>query len=856
MLWTTWQGLIAHRFRLFATALAVMLGVAFTAGTFILTDTITRTFDNLMGDVYKNTDAVVRGIEQFEGPMSTGAQRPRVDAAVLERIRDVEGVEVAEGSVTGYARIVGKDGEALGDPANGAPTLGLTWIDDQRLNPLRVQDGRAPRAADEVAIDVPSAEQSGVAIGEVVTILVQTGPEKLRVTGTVVFGSAETIGGATMAAFPVETAQRLLAEPNRFDEIAVVAEEGISQQELAERLTAALPDRSTVEAVTGAAITKENQDFTREAMGIFTQFMRFFAAVALLVGAFMIFNTFSITVAQRTRENGLLRALGASRRQVLLSVLVEALAVGVLASLLGLMAGFGIAAALKALLDALGFGVPAGSLVFGVRTVVVAMLAGVLVTLVAAISPARKAAKVAPMAAMQSHAVGSTGYGSKERVVVGSLVLSAGVAALLTGLFAGTGNALAVVGLGTLGVFLGVSVLGRTIALPLSRLIGGPLPRLRGLTGELARENAMRNPKRTAAAASALMIGVGVVGIIMIFVSSIKATIDEGIDRAFTSDLVVDSGASINGGVDPTLVGRLDALPEVDAATSLRVGAAKVDGEVLLLGALDPASAFAFLDLKPLAGSPEDLDADGIAVYRQTAEDKGLRLGDTVPVQFRDTGPQQLTVAMIYGEELEANGPAGTYFLGTAAYEANFSNRFDWQVYVKKAPGSDLAATRSAVDGVLTGYPGVDVMDKAEFARSVQAPLDPMLALVYALLGLAIFIALLGIGNTLALSIVERTRELGLLRAVGMTRSQLRSSIRWESVIIAVQGTLLGLLIGLGIGWALVTALKDDGIDVFAVPVTSLLVVVVLGALAGMAAAVLPGRRAAKLDVLRAVVSE
>jgi putative ABC transport system permease protein len=855
MLWITLQGLIAHRFRLFATALAVTLGVAFTAGTLMLTDTVARTFDNLLGEIYAGTDAVVRGEEQFEGPMSTGAQRPRVDEALVDEVRGVDGVLAAEGSVMGYARLTTANGDAIGDPAAGAPALGLTWSDDGRINPLAITEGRAPEAADEIVIDAPSLEKSGISLGEPMTVLVQAGPVEKTVVGTIAFGSAETIGGATMVAFDPDVAQELLAEPGKWDEISVVAEDGVSEETITARLADVLP--AGVEVVPGATVIEENQQVTREAMSFFTYFMNFFAVVALLVGAFIIFNTFSITVAQRTRQNGLLRALGASRRQVLASVLIEALVVGVLASVLGLLAGFGIATGLKALLDALGFGIPAGGLVFAPRTVVVALAAGILVTLLAAISPARRAGKVSPIAAMSSEVVGSVGYGSLSRLVVGGIALAVGLAATLTGLFTDVGNKWLAIGLGGVGVFLGVYVLGRTISLPLSRAIGAPLPRLRGLPGELARENAMRDPKRTAAAGTALMLGVGIVVIINVFVASTKSTVDASIDQAFTADLVVDSGAGVNGGVDPSLATRLGELPEVDAVTGLRVTPVALDGDPVLLGAVDPGSAFGLLDLKPQQGTPEDLAApDAIAVFADTAREKGLSLGSTVPVVFKDTGPQELTVAMIYGEELEANGPVGTYVIGTAAYAANVANDVDWKIIVKKASAVTLAEARAAVDDVVAGYPGAVVMDKTEFAESIYAPLDPLMALVYALLGLAIVIALLGIGNTLALSIVERTREIGLLRAVGMTRSQLRGTIRWESVIIAIQGTAIGLLLGLFLGWALTTALADEGLEVFDVPWTTLAAVVVLAGLAGMIAAVLPSRRAARLDILRAVHAE
>jgi putative ABC transport system permease protein len=854
-LWITLKGLVAHRFRLFATALAVALGVAFTAGTLILTDTVARTFDNVMGEVYAGVDAVVRGEEQFEGALNTGAQRPRVDDALVDRVRGVDGVLAAEGSVTGYARLTTADGEAIGDPATSGPAIGLTWSDDERINPLVVAEGRAPESADEIVVDGPSLEKSGLAFGETMTVLVPAGPVQKTVVGTIAFGSAETIGGATMVAFDPRVAQELLAEPGKWDEISVVAEDGVSQETLTADLAAALP--SGVEAVTGSTVVDENQQFAQDAMSFFTYFMNFFAVVALLVGAFMIFNTFSITVAQRTRQNGLLRALGATRRQVLGSVLIEALVIGVLASALGLLAGFGIAAGLKTLLDGLGFGIPAGGLVFAPRTVVVSLAAGILVTLVAAISPARKAGKVPPIAAMSTEVVGSVGYGSVSRGVVGGISLAVGIAATLTGVLTDVGNQWLLIGIGCVGVFLGVFVLGRTASLPLSRAIGAPLPRLRGLSGELARENAMRDPKRTAAAGTALLLGVAIVVIINVFVASTKSAVDESIDRSFTADLVVDSGASVNGGVDPSLAARLGDLPEVEAVTGLRVAPAELDGESVLLGAVDPTSAFGLLELDPQQGSPEDLLApDAIAVFADTAREQGLRLGSTVPVVFKDTGPQELTVAMIYGEELEANGPVGTYFIGTPAYGANVANDVDWKVIVQKAPGTTLAETRAAVEDVAAGYPGAEVMDKGEFAESIYAPLDPLMALVYALLGLAIVIALLGIGNTLALSIVERIREIGLLRAVGMTRGQLRSTIRWESVIIAIQGTLVGLLLGLFLGWALMMALAEEGLEAFDIPWTTLAVVVVLAGLAGMLAAVLPSRRAAKLDILRAVHAE
>ena len=849
MLHMTIKGLLAHKRRLFTTALAVTLGVAFMAGTLVLTDTIGKTFDDLFGDVYKNTDAVVRAEAAFEGSDNAGTQRGRVDAALVDTVRRVGGVAVAEGQVQGYARLVGKDGKAIGNPQMGAPTYGANWSDAKELNPFSIEAGRPPRADNEVVIDKKSAEEGRLGVGDTTTVLVQGPPQQVRIAGIARFGAADSPGGASFVLFTPAAAQRLVAAPGTFDSIGVVAAAGVAQADLVGRLDPVLP--AGVEAVTGDAATTESQSEFKQGLSFFNTFMIIFAIVALVVGGFMIFNTFSITVAQRTRENGLLRALGAGRRQILSSVLVEALAVGVLASLLGMAAGVAVAGGLKALLAGLGFDIPAGGVVFTPRTVIVSVLVGLAVTLAAAIVPARKAARIPPIAAMRSQVAGSAGYGSKERVIVGLILLLLGTAALAAGLFGGGASAVPMVGLGALLVFFAVSVLARTISLPLSRAIGAPLPRLRAAAGILARENAMRNPKRTASSASALMIGVGLVGFITILASSTKASIDGALDRSFTGDLVVDSGAGmVAGGIDPGMAQALDRLPEVDAAAGLSRGQALVEGSPVMLAGLDPRSAFGILDVKPVEGSPADLGRDAIALHKAAAEDKGLKLGDPVPMVFKDSGPQTLRVAMIYDEAV------GAYILGTEAYRANFANQYDQRIFVKKAAGVPLADARAAVDRVAQTYPGADVFDQDEFKAEQGRSVDQLLALVYALLALAIVIALLGIGNTLALSIFERTRELGVLRAVGMTRSQLRSTIRWESVIIALQGTLLGVGIGLFFGWVMVQALADEGIDTFKVPFGNLAMVVVLAALAGVLAAVVPSRRAAKLNVLRAIAAD
>jgi putative ABC transport system permease protein len=847
---TALRNLWAHKMRLMLTALSITLGVAFVAGTLVLTATIRKTFDNLFADVYRGTDAVVRAKAAFEGPQGSGAQRGRVDAALVPKLQSVDGVRAAEGAIFGYARLISKDGKALGNPATGAPAIGSNWSENSTLNQFRLVSGSPPAADNEVVIDRKSARDGHFAVGDTATVLVQGGPQRVRIAGIARFGTADSPGGATVVAFRTPVAQRLVAEPGKYDAIDLVAASGVSQTELVKRLSAVLP--SGTEALTGKAITAETQSQIRKSLSFFNTFLLIFAVIAVLVGGFMMFNTFAITVAQRTRENGLLRALGASRRQLLGSVLVEAVAVGLIASVIGIFAGLAVAVGLKNLLIAVGVDIPSYGLVVTASTVVVCLVVGVGITVLAALSPARKAAKVPPIAAMQLEVAGSTGYGSKQRVFVGLAVLGLGIAALLIGLFGGVAQPTLVVGAGALLVFFGVSILGRTVSLPLSRVIGAPLPRLRGITGELARENAMRNPKRTAASASALMIGVGLVGFITIFVASTKASINNAIDKGFTGDIVLDSGGGVMGGVDPGLAQRVAALPEVAAATGLRQGLAQVDGKAVTVQAGDPTIIFQVMKINPQQGSTADLDATGIGVYKNVAKDKHWTIGSQVPVNFAKSGRQTMHVAVIYGE----NAQAGNYFLGTPAYNANFASNLDSKVLVKKRDGVSQASALTAVKQAAQAYPGVKVLDRAQYKADQTKFLNQLLNLVYALLGLAIIIALMGIANTLALSITERIREVGLLRAVGMTRQQLRAAIRWESVIIALQGTLLGLVIGIFFGWALTAALHDQGITVFRVPVTALLIVVLLAALAGALAAVLPSRRAAKLDVLRAVVTE
>jgi putative ABC transport system permease protein len=840
---TTLKGLLARKLRLLTTSLAVLLGVAFMSGTLVLTDTIGKTFDDLFADVNAGTDAYVRGAAVVESDF--GDQRPRVESALVDVVGGVEGVEAAAGTIQGYTQIIDPDGEPVGDPGNGAPTYGGNWIAVEELNPFVLVDGAAPAAADEVVLDKASADDTGYAVGDRAQVLTLQGPQDVTVAGIARFGQVDSPAGASYVLFTDEAAQSLVAEEGRYDAVLAVAVAGVDEEELASRVDGALP--AGTEVLTGAEITEETQSEIKEQLSFFNIFLLIFAVIALFVGSFIIYNTFSIVVAQRSREMALMRAIGASRRQVLGSILLEATVVGVIASVVGLLAGIGVAAGLKALLAGFGIDIPAGGIVLLPRTVVVALATGLLVSVASALAPARRASKVPPIAAMRDLALDTSG-GSRARVVAGVVITVLGGAAIAAGLVGDAG--ISSVGIGAMLVFVGVAVLGPVIAGPVARVIGSPLPKLKGVAGTLARENAMRNPKRTSATAAALMIGVGLVGFITILASSTKASVDDVLSQTFTGDVVIDSGSFGFGGLPPALAQQVAELPGVEAASGIRFTPATIDGAEQTIFSADPDAVERIVDVGIVAGDLSELGADGIAVLDSKAEDEGIGLGDTVDVTFSG-GDRQLEVRAIYTEQQLA----GSWFVGQPVIETAVADQADLQVYVTLADGVAVSDALPAIEAVAATYPTAEVLDEAEYIESQSAQIDQILNLIYVLLALAILIALMGITNTLALSIFERTRELGLLRAVGMTRRQLRATVRWESVIIALFGTALGLLIGLFFGWALVRALADDGFTAFRVPVGQLAVVALIAALAGVVAAILPARRAARLDVLAAISS-
>lgn len=838
---------LARKLRLMTTAFAVLLGVAFMSGALVLTDTVGRSFDSLFSDVYKNTDAVVRSSQKLE--TRAGSQRPRIDAAVLTAVEKADNVAKAVGFVQGYTQIVGKNGKQLGNPGQGAPTFGINWVEDKELGSFTIAAGRPPQGPAEVVIDKASATKGKLSVGDKTTVLTAGGAIPVTVVGVAKFGSADSTLGATFAMFTTAMAQQVVAEPGKFDSIIVRGKPGTSQQTVRDSVAAALPKGT--EAVTGTQITQENQNDVKKGLAFFSTFLLVFAAIAVIVGGFIIYNTFSIIVAQRGREMALMRAIGASRKQVLGAVLIEAFVVGLLAGITGLAAGIGVAIGLKELLAVFGIDIPAGGAVILPRTIIASIIVGVVVSLASAFFPARRASKIPPIAAMRSLAQDHSGR-SVARVLIGLTVVALSFASLANGLFRTVDNRLLWVGVGALGTFLGVAILGPIIAPPVSRILGAPLPRLRGMPGTLARENAIRNPKRTSATAAALMIGVGLVGFITIFAASTKASVNASLDKSFSGDFVIDAtSAGSFGGLSPQLAQSLKKVPEVGVVTSARFAPVKMAGADALF-AVDQTSFGKIVDVEEKNGKLTDLGAENtIAVHDKEAAKRGIKIGDSIPTTFLQTGTQSLKVVAIFGKK----DLVGNYVIGLPTYDKNTAEKFDALLLIDRASGVSAESARAAIEKAVAAYPLAQIKDQTEYKDSVAKQIDGFVNLVYALLALAVIIALFGIANTLALSIYERTSELGLLRAVGMTRRQVRTMVRWESVIVALLGTFLGLVIGLFFGWALVQALKNEGINVLRIPVTQLVVVTVIATIAGVVAAIFPARRAARLDVLKAIAT-
>ncbi len=838
----TLRSLLAHKLRLALSAVAIVLGVAFVAGTMIFTATLDRTFTALFESTA--SDVSVTAAAGFDaGAEGPAGSRP-VPAALVEQVRAVDGVAAAEGLVQAEGvYVLTPQGEVL--DTGGAPGIGAGWIAEPALALGDLTDGRAPERAGEVALDSGTAEEAGYAVGDRVTLLTPGPRVDATVVGVFTFGEDGGLAGASLTAFDVATAQQLTGLGDGFTGIRVDAAEGVGHAALRDRVAAVVGDGYDVQTAQQQA--DEQSAALEEGLSFITVLLTAFAVIALFVGSFIILNTFSMLVAQRTRELALLRALGASRGQVTRSVLVEAAVLGVVGATLGLAGGFGIATGLRALFGSFGLTLD-GDLVLTAGTVGWSYAVGVGVTVVAAWVPARRAARTPPVAAMREDHV-AVERSLRRRAAVG-LVLAAVAAGALTGsVVAEDGDAPALVGAGALALVLGAVALSPVLARPFARLLGAPLPRLAGTAGRLARDNAQRNPRRTAATASALMVGLTLVTGFGILGASANASVDALVDGALRADYVVST--AVGQPFTPEVAERLRQLDEVDAVLQERFTQVQLDGQATFAAAVDAATLDRGLTLEYRSGGSAGLAGRGVLVDEPTAQARGWEVGDTVAAVSAGGQTAELTVGGVFA----ANQAVGSVVLSLETDAALGGQALDRYVYVVLADGTDTAAARAAVEGVVDAYPVVSLKDRDEFAGEQKAQVDQVLLLINALLVLSVVIAVLGIVNTLAMSVLERTREIGLLRAVGMGRRQLRRTVRLEAVLISVYGSVLGVGLGLVLGTALTRSLADQGIGELVVPGARVAGFLLLGALIGVVAAAWPARRAARMPVLDAVAT-
>ena len=833
----TLKNLFAHRRRLLSTALAVVLGVAFMSGTFVFSDTLTTTINGVVQVADENVDALVRAPQPVSLDFSqTGVT---IDGATLDTVAKLAEVAQADVQIVGYAQLIGPDGQAVVDQST-ASTLGFNWSSSDELNPFDLVDGSAPVSGDEIVIDHASAKRSGYGVGDTATVLTAGDERAFRIVGVADYGDSDSQGGAGAVLFEREAAEQLLTSPGQVNSVVAVAAAGVPQEQLVDALTAALRESADapLEVITGQQLSDENRDDVSNSTGPFKTILLIFSLIAMFVSAFIINNTFSITVAQRAREMALLRALGASRRQVTSAVIVEATITGVIAAMVGLGLGVGIAQLLRALISALGIEFPDGSAVVSPGSMLLAFGVGVAATVLSAAAPSRAAGRVPPIAALRGLSIEIVGS-SRRRLALGAVLIAAGVGLVLVAL---ASRQVALVGLGALATFAGTAVVGPMLVRPAARALGVPLS-VTGVSGDLAVQNASRNPKRTARTASSLMIGVSLVACMTVLGASMTSSFGSSLDKNFFGSHVVEvEGLDVPSGFSTQLADEMRTTDGIDVVSEFRLSRARVNDETGTtdLEAYDAATIGELIDLGDVEGDPAKLGTDGMAIDSDYAEANDLQLGSQIPVAL-PTGNVVVTVRSIF----EPTVWIASQFMDTAAFDELLPQGMVYRVYA--------LGDANAVQSVTDGFPTVQVLDRDAFLELVSSTIDQFLAVITALLALAVLIALLGVANTLSLAIFERKREIGLLRAIGMTRSQLRTTIRNEAMIVALLGTALGIGLGTFLGWAVVRSLEDQGFDTLTIPGVRIAVIAILGAAAGATVATLPARRAARLDILDAI---
>jgi len=848
MLKVTWSNLVARKLRLFLSALAIVLGVAFVAGSFIITDTIGAAFDDIIEGTTADVEIGYEGANDFDS-LSDSRTIPASVVDKLEALPEVGSVHPNIQLLTVF--VIGKNGKVVG--GNGPPGLAFNPSSATAVtgNPVsEVVEGRLPDAPYEIALDADTADKADYQLGDRVKLATPGKPPVMEATlvGIEEIANGAGINGATVAVFETRfMQQQFLGGKDVYTSISLNAADGVSQEELRDAAQKLLPQG--VKARTGDDVVKVNEDGLDEILGFIQTFLLVFAGVSLFVGIFIIINTFSILVAQRSRELALLRTLGASRRQITWSVILEAAVVGFLGSTIGLGVGYLLAHLLAFIFGQIGLDLGGQGFPVHWTTVLWSYVVGMVVTVVAAYFPARRASKVPPIQALRDDiALPETAI--HRRLILGGVLVLLGIGSVVAGFGGEGGRGLSLIGLGMALVLVGVALLSPVASRPVISVFAVPYRRMFGSVGQLANQNSLRNPRRTAATASALMIGLTLVSLMSVFARSAAASTDVAISEGLTSQLIVSNVVSQPFSTDvATQIRDVDGVAGVAA---VRQGAGKIDGKGLWLAAIDPAALVKALSLPMAAGNFAGLDGHGIALNDQVAESRGLQIGDRIELEMQG-GKVPLKVEALYTSmgvlPYEALVTFDTFTKGALA-------PLDSIVFVREASGADPAAVRAAVEDIIKDLPTVTVKDPQGFADEQKEQIDQFLNFIYGLLALSVIIAILGVINTLGLSVIERTREIGLLRAIGMSRRQLRTMIRLESVVIAVFGALLGVALGVAFGVGLIKALHDQGLTELSIPWVRLAIFVVAAGLVGILAAALPARRAAKLDVLRAISTE
>jgi putative ABC transport system permease protein len=839
------KGLAARKVRAVLTALAVVIGVAMVSGTFILTDTTLKSFTGLFTASTANTDAVISGKEIVKN--STNGSGVTIPASMLDKVRALPEVETAAGEVSpqeaNVADIIGSDGKKAAMESVGGSYDAAT----AGLSPFKLKTGKAPHGPGEVAIDAGTAGKKHYEVGDSVVVSTLGKKHTYRISGTLSYGDVDSLGFASIAAWDVKTAQTLLDREGRYDVISVAAKDGTSSAQLVNAIKPLVS--SDLEVKDSKVAAKDSAENINDGMKTIRLVLLGFGGIALLVGAFVIFNTLSITVAQRTREFATLRTLGASRKQVKRSVVLEGLVIGLLASAAGLVAGIGIAKGMIALLSALGVDLPEASTVIATRTVTVSMIVGTSVTVLASVLPARRATRVPPIAAVREGSTLPPGRFAAHSSKSGLGVLLASLAALATGMFAGVAGVLMalLLVLGVLGLFMGIALLAPSLVKPLARVVGWPARRAGGIAGDLAGANAVRNPSRTASTAAALMIGLTLVTVVAALGAGITAGTKTAISDQIHADYIVDGNEDLPFRADEGE--KLASTQGVKAASHVRADEALVQGKENTITGVDPATIARFYTFKWTSGSERTLGklgTDGALVTKSYAKGEHLKVGGPVSVTTPSGAKRTLVVRGIY-DPPSANQLLGDVSMSQQAFDKAFENPKNKFTFLAADGGADQALNAAA-----KGISDAKLHTGAAYPADATKDMKIVLAMLYVLLGFSVVVSLFGMVNTMVLSVFERTREIGMLRTIGMTRRQARRMIRHESVITALIGAALGLGLGLFLSGLASGAVGSESLP-FTVPVMPLIAFTLLSVIAGIGAAIMPARRASRLNVLDAL---